>query len=68
MLFDVTFSDGTVRTLQAHNKEQLEMALQNVAFRKIIPSEQVSQETEKAFDALESIVQERVKGVKTPEK
>lgn len=30
MLFEVTFSDGSVRTLQAHNRKQLEMALDNV--------------------------------------
>ena len=30
MLFEVTFSDGTTRTLQAHNKKQLEEALSHV--------------------------------------
>lgn len=30
MLFEVTFSDGSVRTLQAHNRQQLKMALDNV--------------------------------------
>ena len=57
MLFDVTFSDGTVRTLQAHSRAQLVAALKNVKF--IRKSEQVSQETEKAFDALDEITQER---------
>lgn len=30
--FDVLFSDGTVRRMQAHNKKQLKEALSNVRF------------------------------------
>ncbi len=37
MLFKITFLDGSVKTFQAHNRKQLEMALQHVTFTRPPP-------------------------------